>query len=319
MAAGIESEFLAKFLIHTLSLLYLDPLTVMSALVAESSNPAWLEALQETKGGFDFDNCGRNARLQKHLTGSGHFPQAKKTGTTICGIVLGQVVILAADTRATAGAIVADKNADKLHPIAPNIQCAGAGTSADLTATTEKIERDMEIHRLNTGTEVRVCTVVKRLSKFLFGYQGYIGCHLVLGGVDSTGAHLYQIHAHGSTDRLPFTAMGSGSLCAMSVLETRYREDMTVEEGKNLVADAIESGVMNDLGSGGNIDVCVIEKGKKEHTRAFRSPATRAYKATYDAILSGSTALIGKNSDIFKPRLIVEEGNTLDKDGDVVM
>lgn len=210
---------------------------------SEDSRPAWLKAYEQKQGGFSFANCGRNARLQKHLTGKENFPAAKKTGTTICGIVLASgVVILGADTRATAGAIVADKNADKLHPIAANIQCAGAGTSADLTATTEKIEREMEIHRLNTGTEVRVCTVVKRLSKYLFGYQGYIGCHLVLGGVDINGAHLYQIHAHGSTDRLPFTAMGSGSLNAMAVLELEYREDMTVEEGKKLVADAIEGG-----------------------------------------------------------------------------
>lgn len=292
----------------------------MTALVEKQQNsPEWLEALQGSKGGFNFDNCGRNARLAMDITGKSSFPQAKKTGTTICGIVLGNVVILGADTRATAGAIVADKNADKLHPIAPNIQCAGAGTSADLTATTEKIERDMEIHRLNTGCEVRVCTVVKRLSKFLFGYQGYIGCHLVLGGVDVTGAHLYQIHAHGSTDKLPFTAMGSGSLCAMAVLETRYREDMTIEEGKNLVADAIESGVMNDLGSGGNIDICVIQKSGKEHIRAYRSPNPRKYRAQYDRIVPGSTPLIAKSADTFKARVVVEEGNTLDKDGDVVM
>ena len=80
-------------------------------------------------------------------------------------------MILGADTRATAGSIVADKNADKLHPIAPMIQCAGAGTSADLTATTELMERQMELHSLNTGTQVRVVTVVRRLAQMLFRYQ----------------------------------------------------------------------------------------------------------------------------------------------------
>jgi len=39
-------------------------------------------------------------------------------------------VILAADTRATAGSMVADKNCEKLHHLAPNIYCAGAGTAA---------------------------------------------------------------------------------------------------------------------------------------------------------------------------------------------
>lgn len=288
----------------------------------EASNLDYVGAYMNQKGAtFNFDYTKRNARLMKH---AGHF-QAQKTGTTICGIVLKDlnVVILGADTRATAGDIIADKVADKLHPIADNIQCAGAGTSADLTATTERIERDMEIHALNTGEQVRVATVVKRLSKYLFGYQGYIGCHLVLGGVDITGPWLYQIHAHGSTDCLPFTAMGSGSLCAMAVLESRYNEKMTVKQGMDLVADAIGSGTKNDLASGGNIDLCVIHPGgKKEHLIGYRKPNERIYKAQYPKFPKGTTALMpGKESDRFVPRvkLIVEEGNTLDKDGDVIM
>ena len=40
-------------------------------------------------------------------------------------------VILGADTRATEGPIVADKNCEKIHKLAPNIFCCGAGTAAD--------------------------------------------------------------------------------------------------------------------------------------------------------------------------------------------
>lgn len=279
----------------------------------------YISVLQSQKGcGFDFSNTMRNARILKN--NSLKF-QAKKTGTTICGIVLEKhnVVILGADTRATAGDIIADKCADKLHPIASNIQCAGAGTSADLTATTEMIERNMEIHRLNTNEQVRVATVVKRLSKYLFQYQGYIGCHLVLGGVDITGPSLYQIHAHGSTDRLPFTAMGSGSLCAMSVLESRYSEDMTVEQGKELVADAIGSGTKNDLASGGNIDLCIISAGgEKKHLIGYRTPNDRLYKAQYPKFTKGTTPLL--DNPVFKRHnIVIEVGDTLDRDGDVVM
>lgn len=290
----------------------------MTALAAQAPQD-YISVLQQERGGFEFENCDRNLRLAKAIVGKEQFPQAKKTGTTICGVVVKGAVILGADTRATAGSIVADKNADKLHPIAANIQCAGAGTSADLTATTELMERQMEIHRLNTGTEIRVVTVVRRLSNMLFKYQGHIGCHLVLGGYDVTGPHLYQIAAHGSTDKLPYTTMGSGMMCAMSVLEMGYKEDMTIEEGKNLVADAIASGVFNDLGSGGNVDICVITEKGKEHIRSYRSPNTRKYRADFKPFPKGSTPLMDPKEDIFKKRIVVEEGNTLDKDGDVVM
>jgi 20S proteasome subunit beta 2 len=59
-------------------------------------------------------------------------------------------------------------------------------------------------------------------------FQGYIGAALVLGGVDSTGPHLYSIHPHGSTDKLPFVTMGSGSLAAMSVFESRWTPNISV-------------------------------------------------------------------------------------------
>lgn len=287
----------------------------MAALLERENPEDAIDLLEETRGGFNFENCGRNLVLTQKLLGKTQFPRAKKTGTTICGIQLNNAVCLAADTRATAGSMVADKNADKLHFIAPNIFCAGAGTSADLTATTDLMSRDMEIHRLNTGTQTRVCTVVNRLSKKLFQYQGHIGCALVLGGVDVTGPHLYQIYPHGSTDKLPYTTMGSGSLAAMSVLEMGYKEDMTVEQGKELVADAIHAGIFNDLGSGGNIDVCVIEKGKKPvHERAYRQPIKRAYKADFQPFAKGTTPLL---SEAFRAHAVVHE--TKDRDGDVAM
>jgi len=48
-------------------------------------------------------------------------PRHTSTGTTIVGIKFKDGVILGADTRATAGTIVADKNCEKIHYIAPNI------------------------------------------------------------------------------------------------------------------------------------------------------------------------------------------------------
>lgn len=48
-------------------------------------------------------------------------PRAIKTGTTIVGITFKDGVILGADTRATEGPIVADKNCEKIHFLAKNM------------------------------------------------------------------------------------------------------------------------------------------------------------------------------------------------------
>jgi 20S proteasome subunit beta 2 len=61
-----------------------------------------------------------------------------------------------------------------------------------------------------------------------FRYQGHISAALVLGGVDATGPSLYTIYPHGSTDKLPFVTMGSGSLAAMAIFEAGWRPELTV-------------------------------------------------------------------------------------------
>eukprot|EP00929_Paragymnodinium_shiwhaense_P104996 TRINITY_DN6985_c0_g2_i1.p1 TRINITY_DN6985_c0_g2~~TRINITY_DN6985_c0_g2_i1.p1 ORF type:complete len:281 (+),score=87.30 TRINITY_DN6985_c0_g2_i1:77-919(+) len=264
----------------------------------------YLDVLNQKRGGFSFENCQRNAYLADKAGIKP--PTAMKSGTTICGVQLKDCVVLAADTRATNGPMVADKNCKKLHYISENIWCAGAGTAADLEHTTQLMESQMTLHGMATGTQPRVCTVVKRLSNMLFKYQGYVGCALVLGGVDCTGPHLYQIYPHGSTDMLPFTTMGSGSLAAMAILETEYRGDMTEEEGKALVAKAIRSGIFNDLGSGGNVDVCVVRKEGTKMFRNYEKPNPRMFKAKYNAFPIGTTPTLGK-TEVLKLATVVDE------------
>ena len=68
----------------------------------------------------------------------------------------------------------------------------------------------------------------------------------------------------------PFHTTGSGSLAAMAVLETEFKENMTKEEAMTLVVKAIEAGIYHDLGSGSNVDVCVITRGKHEFFRNYK-------------------------------------------------
>ena len=80
--------------------------------------------------GFSFDNVVRNQHMLS-MQGSENLPAPKKTGTTIVGVVYKDGVVLGADTRATSGSEVAEKNCEKIHYLAPNMYCCGAGTAAD--------------------------------------------------------------------------------------------------------------------------------------------------------------------------------------------
>ena len=96
--------------------------------------------------------------------------------------------------------------------------------------TTDMIASQLELHRLNTNRIVPVVTASKMLRQLLFRYQGHIGAALITGGVDNSGPHLYCIYPHGSCDSLQYTTMGSGSLAAMSVFESRWKPGMEVSE-----------------------------------------------------------------------------------------
>ncbi|KAM3523202.1 hypothetical protein MY4038_008279 [Beauveria bassiana] len=239
--------------------------------------------------GFDFTNYNRNAAL--HSRGV-PLPKATSTGTTIVGCIYDGGVVIAADTRATSGPIVADKNCEKLHYITPQIWCAGAGTAADTEFTTALISSQLELHSLSTGRKPRVVTCMTMLKQHLFRYQGHIGAYLVVAGCDPTGTHLFTVHAHGSTDKLPYVTMGSGSLAAMSVFETQWKPDLTKDEAIKLTSDAILAGIFNDLGSGSNVDVAVITQEKTTLLRNFIKPNEKSAKLQSYVFPKGTTNVL---------------------------
>ncbi|XP_053999225.1 proteasome subunit beta type-7 [Hylaeus anthracinus] len=251
--------------------------------------------------GFSFDLCQRNNFMVKK---GFQPPKAVKTGTTIAGVIFKDGVVLGGDTRSTEDTIVADKNCSKIHFLAKNIYCCGAGTAADTEMTTQTISSQLELHRLNTGRTVPVCTANAMIKQLLFRYQGHIGAALILGGCDLDGPHLYCIYPHGSTDKHMYTTMGSGSLAAMAVFESRWKPDMTEEEAKELVADAIRGGVFNDLCSGSNVDLCVIRKGSVDYLRPYDVANVKGQRQISYRYKRGTTAILNKT---VRPIIVEEE------------
>lgn len=271
------------------------------------------DALRED---WDHSNAVRNAYLQEKM--AMHPPKTTKTGTTIVGCLFSHGIVLGADTRATEGPIVADKNCEKIHYLAPNIYCCGAGTAADTEYTTNMIASKLELKRLNEGGRLsRVKTAMTMLKQYLYQYQGNVGAALVLGGCDPVdGPSLYTIYPHGSVDRLPFVSMGSGSLAAMAVLESGWRPGMDRNQAVALISNAIKAGIFNDLGSGSNVDICVIHTDGQalEYLRNYEVPVEKGEKAHKYTPAAGTTRVL---KSVMKPLpvpLVVKSEERMDID-----
>uniref|UniRef100_A0A672LXX7 Proteasome subunit beta n=1 Tax=Sinocyclocheilus grahami TaxID=75366 RepID=A0A672LXX7_SINGR len=230
-------------------------------LAAEGNNPASL--------------VNRNSRLQASGEKSTLKLKVKKTGTTIAGVIFKDGVALGADTRATSGEVVADKNCSKTHYITPNIYCCGAGTAADTEKTTDMLRSNLALQILSMGRNPRLIMASRILQDFLFRHKGQISAMLLLGGVDS-----------------PFATMGSGHLPALAVFEDRFKPNMTEDDAKLLVRDAISAGIMNDLGSGSNVDLCVIRKNGTECIRPFESSNYKCERQGKYKYPEGTTTIV---------------------------
>lgn len=127
--------------------------------------------------------------------------------------------------------------------------------------TTRYVSVNMELLRRNTERKiVPIDAAITFTKRYLFSYNGRFSNYLIFGGVDNEGPHIRAVYPHGSADKLPFATMGSGSLAAISIFESRWEPDMSQEDAIKLVCDATNAGVYNDLGSGYGVDIVVIRK-----------------------------------------------------------
>ncbi|MFX1518898.1 MAG: archaeal proteasome endopeptidase complex subunit beta [Promethearchaeota archaeon] len=185
--------------------------------------------------------------------------------TTTLGLVLRDGVILATDMRATAGYFVSHKHAQKLFKIDDHIGATIAGRVADAQTIVEWAQVEASLYKLQRGVPMTVRAAARLIANILFQSRYFQPFYLqsLMGGVDSTGSHLFILDLLGNLVEEKSVSTGSGSPFVYGLLEDQYREDMTVDEGTSLAVRAVHSAMERDAASGDGIAVAVItsEKG----------------------------------------------------------
>ncbi len=198
-----------------------------------------------------------------------------KTGTTTVALKCKDCVVLAADKRATAGNLIANKWVDKIFEIEGYMAITTAGTVSDVQLLLKLIKAELRLKRLRTGKKVPVKEAANLLAGMVYSNIRKLSTipgisHFIFAGADETGFHLYDIYPDGSmSEAEDFLASGSGSVFAFGVLETLYKESASVEEGKDLALKSVNAALQRDSASGNGVDLVIITKEgvKKELTK----------------------------------------------------
>jgi len=184
-----------------------------------------------------------------------------KTGTTTLGIVCKEGVVMATETRATMGHLIAHKATKKLYKIDEHLGLATAGLVGDLQVLARYLSAEANLYRLKRDSKIPVESAATLMSnimnqrKFMPYYV-----QLILGGYDANGGHVYSLDAAGGAIPDKYTSGGSGSPYVFGVLEDLFREDLTVDEGIDIAIRAIGAAKRRDSASGGMTNIAVITK-----------------------------------------------------------
>jgi Proteasome subunit len=140
-------------------------------------------------------------------------------------------------------------------------------------------------------------------------YKQNGGCQvsLLVGGMYENQALLPLISQDGTMMCETYTAQGSRGLAAYSVLKHGYSSSsegsssssstgsgsMSVEEGIRLAIATVKAGIDHGLGSGSQVDVCVIQNDRATYQRCALAEEVLRERTTVGAIQQNATASTG--------------------------
>jgi len=197
-----------------------------------------------------------------------------KKGTTTCALTCNDGVVLAADTRASAGFFIADRHVMKIQKVDRHMGMTIAGGVADAQNLVDIMRYNSNIYRLSNKEPIPIKSAARLCSNVLFN-QRYFPYYvqIILAGVDKTKeeGQIYNIDLFGSMTSEKFISTGSGSPVAYGYLETEFKENLTVNEAYRIAIQAIAAAIRRNSGTGDGINVVIIDKdGYRELSKKMK-------------------------------------------------
>lgn len=191
-------------------------------------------------------------------------------GTTTVAFKCVDGVVMATDTRATVlPGFVAHKRVKKVYQITRNVGMTIAGVPVEAINLLDILRANATLYQIQRRRIIPVKVVASLASVVLFSQRLFpYEVQVIIGGYDDEGYHLYSLDPFGSAIEDNMIATGSGSPVAYGVLESGYRDNITLEEGVMLAVKAINAAIKRNVFTGDDFNIATItmEKGYIEIT-----------------------------------------------------
>ncbi|XP_047445387.1 proteasome subunit beta type-11a [Mugil cephalus] len=177
-------------------------------------------------------------------------------GTTTLGFIYQGGVIAAADTRASAGGLVACPAVHKITPIHSHLVVTSSGSGADCMLWERILIREIRLYQLRHRRRLSIRATAKLLSFMLHPFKGTEVCvALTLCGWDNNGPKVIYVCSDGAFLQGNVFSVGSGSPYAYGVLDGGLGSNLSKEEAISLAREAVFRATHRDAYSGNNVDL----------------------------------------------------------------
>lgn len=197
-----------------------------------------------------------------------------KKGTTTCALTCKDGVVLAADTRASAGLFIADRHVMKIQKVDRHLAMTIAGGVADAQNLVDTMRYNANLFRFQNKELLPVKSAARLCSNILFNqrYFPYYVQIIMAGHTSEEGGRIYNIDLFGSLTSEKFISTGSGSPVAYGYLESEFKDNMGVDEAYKVAMHAIAAAIRRNAGTGDSINVAIIDKdGYRELTKEVKA------------------------------------------------
>uniref|UniRef100_A0A0N5AGL6 Proteasome subunit beta n=1 Tax=Syphacia muris TaxID=451379 RepID=A0A0N5AGL6_9BILA len=206
---------------------------------------------------FSSNNCGR-----KPIPSIGFYPQQPiSTGTTLIAMEFDGGVVVGTDSRTSSGSFIPSRATDKITPVTDRLVVCRSGSAADTQAIADIVKYYIEVYSMMENEEVNIWRSAHIFRNFLYKYRDQLSASVLVAGYDEEqGGQLYAIPLGGFVSRQRCAASGSGSTFVQGFLDSKWKPNMSVEECKEVVKNAVALATYRDGSSGGVIRLAVIDK-----------------------------------------------------------